>query len=118
LRLIELSAFQTAIDEKYPKKEQPQIFRKYAEEWLTIENLITQAIRESRDPDHTFGQGVVYLALHDKDDPVLRPDFLGNFPVNCPQMVVNRSILQGLINYPMRIQILMQNWQHLFSILK
>lgn len=94
-----LSVYMSEINKRYPEKEKPIIFREYAEEWVTWLNFTTRMIRESRGDNLTFGQGVVYLALHDKDDPVL-PNRLGHVPVGCPPSVDQRELLAIAYDLP------------------
>jgi hypothetical protein len=70
---------------KYKQKEKPDIYRKYAETWVNIRNLLNLSIRGSistPEVEMTYGDGV-YLALHDKDDGILQ-NRLGHVPVSCP----------------------------------
>ena len=77
-------AFMQEVDKRFPEKEVPEIYRKYAKEWVTFLNLFSMSFRVSEDESHTFGAGVVYLAKHDQDDENLRKQFLVNVPVACP----------------------------------
>jgi hypothetical protein len=95
-----LSAYMSEINKRYPEKNQPVIYRKYAPEWLTLENLITQSIRESNSAAHTFGKGVVYLALHDEDDEVLSNRFLHNVSVGCPPYADQKEQLAVAYDLP------------------
>jgi hypothetical protein len=94
-----LSAYMSEINERYPEKEKPIIFRKYAEEWVTWLNFTTRMIRESRGDNLTFGQGVVYLALRDKDDSELQ-NLLGHVPVGCPPSADQRESLAIAYDLP------------------
>lgn len=94
-----IDAFMSEVDKRFPESDEPVIYRKYAEVWLSLVNLFSMSFRVSKDESHTFGAGVVYLALHDRDDPEVQ-NRLGHVQVACPPTAIQRDDLAEAYQLP------------------